>query len=294
MAPYGAALALIPKFNGTNISLADWVERLDSSARLFQIPTERLADLAINALEGEARRAVMVLPEKDRDSRTAIVLRLESLYGQSTPIAELRRRLYTRSQHDQETMSQYAVALQEIWCQLEKQMAPTGTGISNPDQLIRDQFLFGVRSSSIKRALRDRVRADDTVKFVDILQEAIEREQEELEHEQAIARSQVTTTHGVGWPLELKEGTAPCPSPNPAGVWSSIETIIKDLADSVTSLKQEISATRSGSSQPSATRNPLRRDPDTDRRCWQCGRLGHISRKCTKKGTQTVQQHPLN
>ena len=292
MAPYGAAL--IPKFNGANIPLTDWVERLDSSVRLFEIPAAHFADLAVNALEGEARRAVMVLPEKERDNRAAIVARLESLYGENTPIAELRKNFYSREQYDRETIPQFAVALQEIWCRLEEKMAPTGTGVANPDQLIRDQFLAGVWSPSLKRALKDRVRADGTVKFAVILQEAIEREQEESDHERAGARSQVTRTQGAGWPVGRDEATAPCPATVSTVETPSMEKVVRDLAEMVASLSQEVAALRRGSEQPRAVTNPLRRDPDTDRKCWQCGRFGHIARDCVKRGAQNVQRHPLN
>ncbi|XP_040197622.1 3-alpha-hydroxysteroid dehydrogenase-like [Rana temporaria] len=89
---------------------------------------------------------------------------------------------------------------------------PQELELLTPDQLIRDQFLAGVWSPSLKRALKDRVRADGTVKFAVILQEAIEREQEESNHERAGARSQVTRTQGAGWLVGREEATAPCPA----------------------------------------------------------------------------------
>lgn len=65
MAPLGTTLALVPRFNSTNIPLAEWEERLVSAAHLDQIPAQLMAELAINSLENDARRAMMALPKED-------------------------------------------------------------------------------------------------------------------------------------------------------------------------------------------------------------------------------------
>lgn len=50
MVPLGTVLALIPNFSGTDIPMADWAERLESAAQLFQVYTTHLLNLAINYL----------------------------------------------------------------------------------------------------------------------------------------------------------------------------------------------------------------------------------------------------
>lgn len=63
IAPLGAALALVPKFNRSNISLSEWEESLESAACLYRVPTRLIAELAITSLEEDAHQAVMVLLE---------------------------------------------------------------------------------------------------------------------------------------------------------------------------------------------------------------------------------------
>lgn len=48
--------------NDTNIPLTDQAERLESMARLFQVLMTHPSDLSINSLEGNVRRAILVLP----------------------------------------------------------------------------------------------------------------------------------------------------------------------------------------------------------------------------------------
>lgn len=42
--PVSAALASIPKFNGRNVAVADWAERLQGTACLYKVPAEHGAE----------------------------------------------------------------------------------------------------------------------------------------------------------------------------------------------------------------------------------------------------------
>lgn len=74
MAPLGAALALVPKFNGSNISLSEWEERL------YQVPIWLIAELTINSLEDVALHAVMVLLENSWASLEQIAAWMGGLF----------------------------------------------------------------------------------------------------------------------------------------------------------------------------------------------------------------------
>lgn len=80
MSTLGVALALVPKFNGSNISLSELEERLESTACLYQVPTWLNTELAINCLKDDASRAVMVLLEEVWASLKQNVVCLEGLF----------------------------------------------------------------------------------------------------------------------------------------------------------------------------------------------------------------------
>lgn len=97
MVPLGAALALIPKFNSKNSPLADWVERLGSVARLFQVSTMLFPDLATDSLQKVTKRALPVLPSANHTTLAQIVARLECLHGKVTLVAELPKIVATKA-----------------------------------------------------------------------------------------------------------------------------------------------------------------------------------------------------
>lgn len=65
MLQHGSAsigLRLLRKYQ-SNISLAEWEDRLGSTAHLYQVLARLVAVLAINALEDDARHMMMELPK---------------------------------------------------------------------------------------------------------------------------------------------------------------------------------------------------------------------------------------
>lgn len=81
----GMALALIPNYYGLNISLAAWVERLESVAYLLQVPITQLTYLVIMSLKHVARRAVLSLLDAKQTTLIQIIVWLESMYVEVTP-----------------------------------------------------------------------------------------------------------------------------------------------------------------------------------------------------------------
>lgn len=92
----GSAIALLPKFNGSNIPLAAWEERLESAVCLYQVPAQLVTELAIK--EDDARHMVMVLPKEERASLEQITSHLKGLFGEKILLPWLRKRFILRAQ----------------------------------------------------------------------------------------------------------------------------------------------------------------------------------------------------
>lgn len=54
---------------------------MQSAAYLLQVPEALLPDLAVKALEDDARTAILVLPDVEYTALAQITARLERLYG---------------------------------------------------------------------------------------------------------------------------------------------------------------------------------------------------------------------
>lgn len=140
MASLGSALALILKFIGSNIPLAELEERLESSAHLYQISAQLVAELPINALEAGARHTVLQLPEEERATLEQIMSHLEGLSGEKTPLMELRQRFFVRKQQEDVNLTLYVVAMQNLWRCLEKKDLCGCADLTGSDHISRNQF----------------------------------------------------------------------------------------------------------------------------------------------------------
>ncbi|XP_075719715.1 uncharacterized protein LOC142760414 [Rhinoderma darwinii] len=168
----------VPKYDGKSVTLMDWAERLRAAARLYQVPPQHQADLALSLLEGDARAAVVVLPVSQRATLEDIIARLETLYGDTTSVTDLRKKFYTRSQREDESVQQYSVALQRLWNRLSKKDQEGCAAVPDPDRVLRDQYVSGLKNRALRRSLRDYIRMEPHTALVDVVREAIEWQRE--------------------------------------------------------------------------------------------------------------------
>lgn len=114
-------------------------------------------------------------------------------------IPELRWKFFIRGQQEDESLTQFMVALQNLWKHLEKK--DVHSCITTLDKLLRDQFVVGMKAGPVKRALQERVKAQCTFSFNNIVVDAVAQEQEDAEATMAVTK----------W-LHLKdEASAPSP-----------------------------------------------------------------------------------
>lgn len=114
MALLGSALALVPRFNGSNMPLTEWEERLDYPARLYQVPAWLIAELAINSLKDDTQLVLMALPEEDRVRLERIMTHLEGLFRENMTVPKLRCRFFVRRQQQDRSLTHFAVVLQHL------------------------------------------------------------------------------------------------------------------------------------------------------------------------------------
>ncbi|XP_069800966.1 uncharacterized protein [Dendropsophus ebraccatus] len=179
MIPVGALLSHLPKFNGSSVLLEDWRERLEGAARLCNIAPHLRAELALNTLEGEARKTVLLQPARLRQTFEQISSILEDVYGDTTSEAMLRKKFFTRYQGEDESLPQYANGLQELMATLQRKEGRGATSFTNAEVVLRDQFILGLRSQPLRRTLRERFKLEPHSTLHEVLKEAITLEKEE-------------------------------------------------------------------------------------------------------------------
>lgn len=313
--PAGAILNQLVRFDGQNMLLEDWAAHLKSTLRLYNLATDLQADVALNALEGDARRTIMLRPEEERKTLDAIFSILESIYGETSGTGTLRSRFFTRFQREDETIPQFANALQEIWAHIRKREASGANVLGNGDQILRDQFILGLRSPPLRQALRERILVDATLQFQRIQAEAVARDKEEAYGVHTVrmqaAGGQRTPSDGEDLREAVKELSAAMGeiqrqltqlrassmAPTQSDYWQESATSMGSPLYRSTRGARMRDSTRHWSGLTPSTEVPLSSAPIARNtrgpQCWICQERGHISRQCPQRGLHP-EQPPLN
>lgn len=268
----------LPKYTGPDQDLDDWIRRLRGLIRSYGVPPAQQADLAINALEGEARKLILHLPAEDQDSLDKIISRLEAVYTQTVALGDLRARFISRRQRVGESIPQYALELQDIAAEIRrKERRRAGrAGWSDTDGWLKDQFVDGLLSDKVREKLQEKDRSNPNLKFHEILEAAI------LYSEPRRASTDV---------LMASTGDKPCKPPQ-TGHTAPWEVAIHKLTEGMAQLQTELATLRRERDNPRGprehtpswrNRSPPRRRPRRERSpspCWGCRQKGYRLRDC--------------
>lgn len=144
---------------------------MESAAHLCWVPTWLILEVAI-IVEDDAHWGVMALLEEDQTILEQIVTLTEGLFKKKMMVPE------PTGQQEDESLTHFAVALQNLWKQQEQRDAHGCAIITNSKLLPRDQFMEGLESGPVRRALQKRIRAQPTISFLDVVMEVFAREQD--------------------------------------------------------------------------------------------------------------------
>lgn len=152
-----------PKFKGgqePEQSFQDWHTAQTTMLDMYPLSEAQKVSALINNLEGEARWEVFALPVDQRATVQAIFSFLEGIYGDTTPLASLRSKFFTRKQRAEENVRQFALVLQELTNRLTARGDKTTGG-----HILRDQFISGLLDGGLRRELRGMVRASANLSY---------------------------------------------------------------------------------------------------------------------------------
>lgn len=271
-----------PKFKGGQESehgFQDWRTAQTTMFDMYPLSEAQKVSSLINNLEGEARREVLALPVAQRATVQTILSFLEGIYGDTTPLASLRSKFFTRKQRAEENVRQFALVLQELSNRLTARGDKTTEG-----HILRDQFISGLLDGGLRRELRGMVRASVNLSFADIKREAMLRV-EDLEN----------TTHAMAAAVQIKQDRV---SPR---VPIDAKQLAEEIKEEVLSkLKGEMKEMLSGMMREVREGTQMSQQADVRPRyefrggrrssdqfdqqgrpiCRRCKKVGHIERRC--------------
>lgn len=290
----------VPKFSGKGgaAALREWKTQIEAFLRAQGLSGQQKVDFVLNALEGDAKREVLLAEEGKRNTDANIFTLLQALYGGAESVAQLRAQFFQCRQGTEEGVASFTLRLRELhqrWRTVDA--APEG----GDDEMLRAQFSMGLRPGSVQQELQRQLR-----RLPDMTFSATCAEAKALEREFDRGEAQVCKTH-VAQPVQA----APASDPS----WQQWRESLK--AELQQELKEQVSAMskallddlkklhlpdplvagdrdRNASitavpSRPRSSQGPSRQSQsfqwDSQGRpiCRNCGESGHIQRFCPRR-----------
>lgn len=153
--PYYFGAPWLPTFTGSArasdaSSFKDFKDKMRSMFKLYPLREEQKVEIVIGQLKGPALREVRAWAEKERKTAEDIFRKLGSILDART-ISELRSRLYSRKQQPQESLREFALALQEAMRAVQDRES---RGIEEVDETLTNLFIEGARGEATRAQLR--------------------------------------------------------------------------------------------------------------------------------------------
>lgn len=275
-APVTDRLVLIPrdrrclKFSGkSGIGIDEWVEEAEACMRARYLTPADQAFFLVDHLEGEAREEIRYRSEQERGDPSKIIAVLRELYGCSTSYIALQEAFFSRRQQEGETLLEFSLVLLSL---LERVKQQSPTVLLNADVLLRDQFVECVADSSLRRELKQLVRRQATISFLDIRGEAIRWEREGMSGAVRTRSQSVPLIYGTQYGVQ-GEPHAEVRSLTQSSEFKELREMLRLQQEQITQLVQTVANLR----RPEVRGHSPHRAPVI---CRRCQRPGHFAREC--------------
>lgn len=219
----------VPKFGDKErqISLVDWRMQMETLIRAQNLSQVQQVDFVLSALQGEARREILLLATADRDNPAKIFKALEEVYGEPISVVQLRARFFTCKQQTGEEVGAFILRLRECLAKWRSR-EPRDENADNDDEMLRSQLVAGLRPGPLQTELQKLLRRNPDLKFADVSKEAkaVEQEQSHSSEETSVRRTYV-----------------PPPAPAPAKTTEDLKQMRETLkAEVLLEVKEQISS----------------------------------------------------
>uniref|UniRef100_A0A8C6WFB9 Paraneoplastic antigen Ma-like C-terminal domain-containing protein n=1 Tax=Neogobius melanostomus TaxID=47308 RepID=A0A8C6WFB9_9GOBI len=169
--PWFMGVPWVPKFSGEcdQVKFGEWVWQIEAMLRAQGLSDQQRADFVIGALEGSARREILLLESNLRTTAAQILFHLKDLYGKRTSLAQLRVNFFKCQQQEGESVGAFILRLRELF---SRWRAEEPGGSAQDEITARDQLILGLRAGPIQQELQRLVRRDPDLTFPRVCNEA--------------------------------------------------------------------------------------------------------------------------
>ena len=267
-----------PHFSGSkarsDLSIHDWIENVESCLRDRHMSAREKALFLYDHLEGEAKAEIRFRSLAEREQPDTILDILKELYGSSSSFVSLQKMFFDRKQKEGESLKEFSHSL---WALIEDIKRAYPNRLTDPDTLVRDQFLEHVRDVSLRRELKSIVRQRPSISFLALRQEAI-KWVEEGERPSGQTRASL---HHCGIDVDV-EGSCRAVGVGKGPELSVLQEQFKHQQSQIDSIMTSLSKIERALGQPAARpyKPNLQFTPEGLPICLRCQKPGHVLRQC--------------
>lgn len=259
-----------PKFSGkSGLGIDEWVEEAQACMRVRHLTPADQAFFLVDHLEGEAREEIRYRSEQERGDPDKIIGVLRELYGCSTSYIALQEAFFSRRQQEGDTLLEFSLVLLSL---LERVKQQSPNALLNADVLLRDQFVECVANNSLRRELKQLVRRQATLSFLDVRGEAIRWEREGMPGAVRSRSHSVPLIYGTQYGVR-GEPQGEVSSFTQGSEMKELRELLRSQQEQITQLVRTVARLRP----------PEMRGPSPHRAsviCRRCQRPGHFAREC--------------
>ncbi|KAK7883852.1 hypothetical protein WMY93_026975 [Mugilogobius chulae] len=190
MMPWFMGAAWIPKFCGEQAKFGEWRAQVEAMLRAQGLSQQQQADFVLGALEGDAKRELMLVRASDKDTSVKVLDLLQTLYAKPATKAQSRMNFFNCKQRTDESINAFILRLREVFSRWQER---DQDGTEDSDDLLLDQLMVGLRKGQVKQELSRQMRRRDDMAFEAACKEARALELEFQEDDEALVAHRVTT-----------------------------------------------------------------------------------------------------
>ncbi|XP_076089041.1 uncharacterized protein LOC143059432 [Mytilus galloprovincialis] len=166
----------VPKFTGYNFQVEDWIEDVNTVLHAREMSRQERADFIYLQLEGSAKDEVKYRSHLVRQSPDQILEILQDAFGVKDNITKLQKNFLDCVQKPNESLREYSYVLMDLMSKITNK---DSTWMPNKEKTLCDQFSQNVQDSFLRKHLKQIVRAQSHIPFLDLREEAIMWSEEE-------------------------------------------------------------------------------------------------------------------
>jgi len=199
------------KFSGGEENVEEFLSEVTIYMSLHVMPAKQAATWVLEALEGEAKALILGRQSHELDTPQKVLDLLKAEWGNNQSHIKRTSAFYNRKQKPTETVSRYAANLRWLWNSCNE-VLPMGAQLT--EEHIKDRFVEGVRTISLRRELQRVIRYNihnRPIPLQDLVAIAKDWVRDENEDDESptraadvVAEPSVTVNYARGRPQEPK------------------------------------------------------------------------------------------